>query len=699
MSYNTNITFEKTSCNYEADGAYISGASLILDTSYSRQWYARIRSGEYELYPNGLEIIPEAGKSYTKYMALYLENTAGDNRKILWLSDDYTTENIGFIARGYAYIGNTEAATYSYNSNWYEQNYILDADDYSSYHLVAAIYKSSVPIFESYSDAYDYVTTGIGIKKALNYDNKNYEDMTKDYFISNERGDANCVRNSATPTGTVTWRSMRFLANSEPVLYYNDNDYSLTLIANDVVASKSLSGPLSVIDNVPQSSWTEGALEYTGLFYGNIPSRMQARGDVLPDGAYMYGFTLSTNIPIFKDLADAEEAIETEDYSKAVNYPQISTGGTYNPPEFGVDETSTIFGDGGVSAPMSSQYIISEQNLRAVANTLFSTTTSVIDAVLDGLKMYGANPLDVIGGLSVYPFSVSALVNSSPQTYIYFGSYQMTGVNVDKIVNYKNAYLDAGTIFLASLQHSYRDFSPYTQLSVYLPYIGWQKLDIAKYIDKTVNIRYYVDLHTGSCIAVLLANNVMVDYFTGQIASQLPVSGTDLRAYSSAVINTVLGGAGGVVSTGANAASMAGAIGGSFTGAAGAAGIGGALGSAAGPIGVVAGAAIGVGIQTASTLFQLEKLGLPKDHAITKGNFTGQLGMSMPQYVLFRYDIFDGVEPDMFNEMCGRPSNASGYVSSFSGFLSCKSASLNTSGMLDSEVSAITSLLKGGIFV
>lgn len=568
-------------------------------------------------------------------------------------------------------------------------------------------FSTNLPIFETWQDADLYCSTAdVNIRramikdKAVNYVSDEYETNTEDYYIENYKGLADCVRNSATLAtgGAYSYRSMRFQANAKPVLYFNA-DYSLTLMASGVVASASQAGPLSVIDMMPESAWTEKALAYTGLWYGNIITRMKATGETIPDGQYMYGFNLNTNVYIFENQAAAEQAIEDDDFSNAVNFAEVSTGGGYNPPEFGDDEQETEFGDGGVSAPMCGQYILSSNELMEIANNLFSNTTSVIDAVLDGLKMYGAQPIDVIASLFVYPFDVKTLVNSSTQTYIYFGSYQMTNLSVERIVNYKNAYLDAGTIFLASLQHSYRDFEPYTQLSVYLPYCGWHQIDIGKYIDKYVNIRYYVDLHTGSCIAVLIANGVMVDYFTGQIGAQLPVTANDLRSYSSAVINTILGGAGGIGNIAANAGSVAAAGGGAIAGAAGAAGIGGAMGAMAGPVGMAAGMAVGVGLTTASTLFQLEKMGLPKDHAITKGNFTGQLGMSMPQYVLFRYDIFDGVEPNGFNEMCGRPSNASGLVSSFSGYLSCRQVSLNTNGMLDAEIKEVYTLLKGGIYI
>lgn len=560
-------------------------------------------------------------------------------------------------------------------------------------------FATNIPVFLTAEAAWNYVNAPsdasalLLLADAINYVGQaSYESDTKNYFISNLRGQANCVRNVATAISDTAWRSIRFQANDEPLLYYND-DYSLTLYAPSVVASYSLPAPVYVIDNVPESSWHD-YLDYTGLWYGNIASRLDATGTTLVDGQYMYGFELSTNIYVFKDRASAEDAIQSGDYSGAVNYANISGGGSYNPPDFGTEEQTTTFGEGADTSPFMQTYVLGRSALIQVAQAWYNTTPQTITEILTGLKMFGDLPQEALAGVTMYPFDVSKILNTSPQSYIYFGTYQLQlGTSIEKAISLKsNAYLDCGSIYLAPLFHSYKDFYC-TTLDVYLPYIGWERMDISLLIGKNVSVRYYVDIHTRACVAVILANGVFVAQYAGNIGTGLPTCGSDYQGYANAMASTILGGASNVYSgaKGATGATM-GMLGNMVSGA----------GLATSIMGGVGGVALGIGAaaaNTAATLAKMESMGTPADHPQIKGGFTSCLGAYLPQSILWRYIIHDTVEPDSFNELCGRPSSASGNVGSFGGFLSCKSVNLNTNGMLDDEAAEVYSLLKNGIYV
>ncbi len=562
------------------------------------------------------------------------------------------------------------------------------------------VLSTNIPVFATAAEAWDYIQAPsqesalLVLANALNYKPAaQYDSDTKYYWISNLKGRANCVRNTASAIEDTTWRSIRFQANEEPILYYND-DYSLTLYAPSVVASYSLPSPVYIIDNVPESSWHD-YLDYTGLWYGNIASRLDATDTTLPDGEYMYGFELSTNIYIFKDKASAEDAINNGDYSGAVNYTQVSEGGSYNPPDFGEEEQTTEFGDGADTSPFMQTYVLSRNDLIQIAQAWYNTNPSTLADIITGLKMFGDIPQECLAGVTMYPFDVNRILNTAPQHYIYFGTYQLQLDNaINKAMSLKsNAYLDCGTIFLAPLHHSYKDFEPYTSLDVFLPFIGWQRMDISLLINKYVSVRYYVDIHTRACTACILANGVFVAQYSGNIGVGLPTCSADYQGYANAMASTILGGASSVFTgaKGAHGAAM-GTIGNIMSGA----GVG--LSIAGGVAGVAMGVA-SAAANTAATLNKLDTMGAPADHPQIKGGFTSCLGTYLPQSVLWRYIIHDTVEPSDFNALCGRPSSASGNVGSFSGFLSCKSVNLNTNHMLDAEANEVYSLLKNGVYI
>ena len=541
-------------------------------------------------------------------------------------------------------------------------------------------FSTNVPIFEDEQTALDYCnetdeTTrqNMIIENAVNYVSTDFGEETKYFYISNQKGMADCVRNTATPTGSMAWQSMRFSATS----------YAMT-------------APVHIIDMVPESSWVEGELMYSGLWYGTIMSRLEAKGETLPDGQYMYGFEFLTNIYIMPDEEAADQALETGDFSEAVNYTEVSEGGSYNPPEFGDDEQETEFGGGADTSPFMQTYVLSRSALIQVAQAWYNTNPSTLADIITGLKMFGDLPQECLAGITMYPFDVNRILNTTEQQYIYFGTYQLSTnpTVLHKAVSLKsNAYLDCGTIFLAALQHSYKDFEPYTTLDVYLPYIGWQRMDISLLINKNVSVRYYVDIHTRACTACILANNVFVAQYSGNIGVGLPTCGADYQGYSNAMASTILGGASSVFSgaKGAQGAAM-GAIGNIMSGA-------GLALSVAGGVGGVAMGVASAAANTAATLNKLDAMGAPADHPQIKGGFTSCLGTYLPQSVLWRYIIHDTVEPNNFNALCGRPSSASGNVGSFSGFLSCKSVNLNTNHMLDAEANEVYTLLKNGVYI
>lgn len=563
-----------------------------------------------------------------------------------------------------------------------------------------ATFSTNLPIFEDKQTAEAYCNETNEIARqvmiqtlAVNYVDKDFDEETKYYYIENRRGLANCVRNTATQVAGATWESMRFAANKVPMLYYNDNNYSLTLKAGAVVSSIASDVPLHIIDMMPDSQWTDYDLEYTGLWYGNIASRMNARNETLPDGEYMYGFEFNTNILIFKDEETADAAEESGDYSEAINYSEITGGGGYQPPEDSLDEEATIFGGGADTSPFVATYVLSRNGVLNVANKWYTDDPDTWQDILTGISMTGDKPYEAIAGLTLYPFDVNTIVSTVEQHHIYFGSYEMpvTGTSLYKVNGLKpNAYLDCGTVFLYDTTASYRSFEPYTQLDVFLPYIGWERLDLALFVNRWVNVRYFVDIHTRACTACILAgkstsNMVLIAQFGGTIGVGLPVTSSDFQGYANAMCSTILGGAG-------NIAQSAGAMYQGAMGLVSGAGVGTSLLTTG--IGIA-----GAAVHTAATINQLERQGKPQDHASTKGTFTSGIGTYMPQYVIFRYTIHETIEPDDYANICGIPSNESGYISSFSGFLSCKQVKLNTTGMLDKEAAEIYSLLKGGIYL
>jgi hypothetical protein len=622
-------------------------------------------------------------------------NTSGDN----WVIDF----NIWRV-----FPGGTEVYNTSWTQSFIENTYVVDTVQYEwpagteysttpvtgEYGAQIGQYDDCVytfevdvnfPIFDSLEHVINFILTGSD--EGLLNGTAEYEvEETKTYHITMNAANGELLYGNVKPVSgaTYTQKSMRILANKTPILYFTGDGFQLRLTAGGVVASKAVSGPDYIIDNIPESQWTEGALDYTGYWYGNVDKYADAKGTLPEAGTYLYGFEFKTDCYIFPDRESAEEAEETGIYDKAINAYDVETG-YYQIPIVGVEEAATTFGSGGVTSPFVSTYVCDRNDVLNVANAFYSNDTSIIDNIKKGLELFGAEPFQALCGLKWFPCSLANVVITASQNYVYFGSYkyESAGLSLDKVVSITaNGYIDAGTVTLTPVQQSFRSFEPYCGLSVFLPYIGWQKLRIADYWGKTVNVRYYLDIYTGSCIAALVANNVFVDYFTGTLGVELPVTGQMLSQYSNSALNGLLGTAGGALGGAASGAMLAGTA-----------------GLALGPAGTAALAVGGAAAGAAVGLFSMSQKGAPKDHNTTKGSFTSSVGAYLPQYVIFRFDVHDLIIPDLLTDLYGRPSSASGKVSGFSGFLQADTLKLNTSGMEDDEANEVAAMLKEGVFV
>lgn len=534
------------------------------------------------------------------------------------------------------------------------------------------------PIFDSLDHAKAYILTG-SLEGCYNHLDQYELDTTQYYFIYNLQSTGVLFNGKMTEASGATraWHSLKFGANGTPVLYY-DNAFGLTLYAPDVVNSKAVNGPGYIIDNIPEEGWTQNALEYSGPFYATLADRIETCGSLPANGTYSMAIELNTNILRFPDEASAQHAIETGDYTGASNYYEIQNGNTHAPITTGADETATTFGSGPATSPFVSSYICTKNAVLNIANVFYTNDTSILDNLKKGLELMGANPYEALCSLNWYPFSLSDVLTALAQNYIYFGSYKYEpgSLSVDKVQSYKsNGYINAGSLYVQPIFNNYRDLdSKYTNVSIYLPYHGWEPLDIAKYYKKTINVRYYCDVYTNTYAAALVVDNQIADVYSGNIGQSLPLTGSNMSEYANSMLRSVLGTGAGILG-GATTGLMAGSL-----------------------PGAVIGAGVGAAASLAGGVFEMSQKGAPKDHLMVKGAFSGGSAGYMPQYVILRYEIHNLIVPANLTELYGRPSSASGPVSQFSGFLKCDTFKLNTSGMLEEEVKEIETLLKTGIF-
>lgn len=157
---------------------------------------------------------------------------------------------------------------------------------------------------------------------------------------------------------------------------------------------------------------------------------------------------------------------------------------------------------------------------------------------LNSFRKIVADPMDVILGLSIVPVDVP----SSSTAEVNVGNIG-TGIYMLKASS-QYVEVDCGTIDVHENDHSYLDYSPYTKVTLILPYIGAQELSIDEINGQTLGVKYHVDVLSGACVAFVTIGGNVVHQYAGQCAVSIPITSKDFTQTIQAICQLVGAGIG-----------------------------------------------------------------------------------------------------------------------------------------------------------
>ena len=478
--------------------------------------------------------------------------------------------------------------------------------------------------------------------------------------------------NNIYGVGTATFEGFTILSNKQSryeniytanrIVRYPEGNHEYILAGTPVNGSEYSDTSLDSLQSY------EGSIAYYGPFGRPWDGKTVGAG-------LSFSELHETNIPYAKTKEAAEKYILGEDDDIEYQTDPYKKGN-----DTGEDESETQMGNVGHGSIMSQQYICSESAIREIANKFYSNDPSIIENIKKGLEMWGSNPAESIISLMYFPVNLGNVFDKKmSQNYIYLGSYRMDlESNVQKILYHSNKFEFGNTFISYSYGGTWKDFEPYQELHIFLPYIGFKQLELSKYLNKRLRVTYYFDTHTGLCNACLFANNVLTDFFQGKCAVTMPITSTDFSAYASAEIQALVGGAGNIASAAGKGA-----------------GIGGMTGT---PVGIAGGIAVGAGVGAVSSVLSATKNNI-SSFTKTEGNPSSMLSEFLPQYAYVIFKQNDFIEPSNLRTLKGKPSNYSGTISSFSGFLKVKDVNLVCPNATEKEKDMIVALLRTGVYL
>jgi len=154
---------------------------------------------------------------------------------------------------------------------------------------------------------------------------------------------------------------------------------------------------------------------------------------------------------------------------------------------------------------------------------------------LDRISKILKDPMSCVIALNIVPINIEegALVNVS------LGNISTT-IQMPLIDN-QFVELDCGEIDVEEYWGAYLDYSPYTKIELFLPYIGIREIKADDVMNKTIHLSYSIDLLSGACCAFLECDGSVLYQFPGQCAYPVPLSADSYSNTVSALVSLTAG--------------------------------------------------------------------------------------------------------------------------------------------------------------
>ena len=317
-----------------------------------------------------------------------------------------------------------------------------------------------------------------------------------------------------------------------------------------------------------------------------------------------------------------------------------------NPPDTGSGDSPIVVPATGSASALYAIYNPTLSQINSFGAWLWS------DNFIEQIKKLFNDPMQAIIGLH----KVYATPATSGSQNIKVG-YLDSGVSANVVSN-QYTTIDCGTVTLSEYFHNVFDYSPYTQINLYLPFIGIVSLDNADVMRSSIHIIYHVDVLSGACLAEVKVNRDgaggTLYQYTGNASVTLPISSGSYMGIVTSIAS-IAGGIAGTIASGGAALPM--------------------LASAAG-----------------SALNARAKV----EHSGGFSGNAGAMGGKIPYLIISRPQV---ALANNFQKFIGYPANYTTKLSTCTGYVKVLECHVESVNATSTELTEIESLLKEGVLV
>lgn len=318
-----------------------------------------------------------------------------------------------------------------------------------------------------------------------------------------------------------------------------------------------------------------------------------------------------------------------------------------------------------------------------VASLLTELNTATF---IDNIQLLFETPIENVVNLRVYPFDVKAhhpvgFAIEDSSIIINVVGMETKGFALNPV---PSPPFNLGRIQIPTYYNNFLDYSPYTKIELYLPYVDFVTLDPSLVMGKTISIDYVVDYFSGKCTAFIsveetvngnTVSNIIMER-DGTIGVEVAIGGGRGADIARNMLKLGIGATAGAVSMGAGAVSL---------------GMAKTAGSVASAVGMSAG-------YLANTTVNAIQAG--QTHITKGGSAQPAINFYAPQNCYLVITRPRVAEPNTYAHDFGRPSGKTAVLGSLTGFTVVDS--IHVEGLATAtadEVTEVERLLKQGVIL
>ncbi len=302
-----------------------------------------------------------------------------------------------------------------------------------------------------------------------------------------EIGTVTCNKSSANNQTTFTWNFNSTSVKAYAVEIYctfGASKYTITYSIADVNwADKVVISPLSPIEVEKGNTTTVQVTPKVGYYFSGTDTCNM----FIEDQLEYVPFTLTSDGKMFLEMGESYSTLTLSlEFTITQGEPPV------------VSKRTNFY----------TVYAPTDENMKKINSTVFIDNHDVINKFISYKKFWCKIPTDGTAKLKAgnYDFNFEAPV--------------VHGNIID---------VDCGSVNVVELHHSLLDYSPFSRLTIYLPFIGFMDLDDKLVMGKVVRVNYRVDVLSGRCLAEVYTmiddtTESCIASYAGTIASDEPLS-------------------------------------------------------------------------------------------------------------------------------------------------------------------------------